>query len=355
MSWRANVRRVEPYVPGEQPGQKGIIKLNTNENPYPPPSAVTEAICQIRPEELRLYPDPDAGALRQALAVYHGLDKEQIFVGVGSDDVLALAFLTFFHSRKPVFFPDITYSFYDVWAKLYGICYETKPLREDFTIDPADYKGGSGGIVFPNPNAPTGLLMEADEVEEIVRANPDVVVIVDEAYIDFGGAEMSALKLIPRYDNLLVVRTFSKSRSLAGLRIGYALGSEALIGCLQDVKFSFNSYTMNLPSLRAGVASIQEDVYFRETLEKVIGTREWAKDELKKLGFECTDSRSNFLFVRHRQIPAAELFEGLRKSGIYVRYFNKPRIDEYLRISIGTQEEMEALVSCLQSRLTGQN
>ncbi len=355
MSWKANVRRVEPYIPGEQPGQKGIIKLNTNENPYPPPTAVTEAICRIRPEEYRLYPDPDAGALRQALAAYHGLGKGQVFVGVGSDDVLALAFLTFFQSGKPVFFPDITYSFYDVWANLYGICYETKPLREDFTIDPADYNGGSGGILFPNPNAPTGLLMELGEVEKIIRANPDVVVIVDEAYIDFGGEKESALSLLDGYDNLLVVRTFSKSRSLAGLRIGYALGSEALIGCLQDVKFSFNSYTMNLPSLRAGVASIQEDVYFRETLEKVIDTREWTKKELKKLGFECTDSRSNFLFARHKQIPAAELFEGLKKAGIYVRYFNRPRIDEYLRISIGTQEEMQALISCLQSRISGQN
>lgn len=266
MSWEANIRKADPYTPGEQPGIDGIIKLNTNENPYPPPPQVLAAIAGIRPEEYSLYPDPDAGVLRQSLASYHGVEKEQVFVGVGSDDVLALAFLTFFNSPQPILFPDITYSFYDVWANLYRIPFVTKPLRDDFTIDPADYMGNNGGIIFPNPNAPTGLLLEPGAVEEILRANPDAVVIVDEAYIDFCPTGKSVLPLIGDYENLLVVRTFSKSRSLAGLRIGYALGSKRLIGCLQNVKFSFNSYTMDLPSLRGGVASIHEDAYFRETL-----------------------------------------------------------------------------------------
>ena len=351
MSWEANVRRGVPYTPGEQPGERDVIKLNTNENPYPPPPGVIAAIQSIRAEQYRLYPDPDAGRLRQALADYHGLKKEQVFVGVGSDDVLALAFLTFFNSGRPVLFPDITYSFYDVWANLYGIPFEVRPLRQDLTIDPSAYMGGSGGIIFPNPNAPTGILTEPEDVESIVRANEDVVVIVDEAYIDFSGGNKSVVPLLARYDNLLVVRTFSKSRSLAGLRIGYALGGEKLIGCLQDVKFSFNSYTMNLPSLAAGEASIRDDVYFRKTLEKVIETREWTKQKLAELGFVCTDSQSNFLFVSHKRIPARELFAALKKAGIYVRYFPRPRIDNYLRISIGTQAQMEALTACLQEYL----
>ncbi|MCI8947732.1 MAG: histidinol-phosphate transaminase [Lachnospiraceae bacterium] len=349
MSWEANIRKADPYTPGEQPGIDGIIKLNTNENPYPPPPQVLAAIAGIRPEEYSLYPDPDAGVLRQSLASYHGVEKEQVFVGVGSDDVLALAFLTFFNSPQPILFPDITYSFYDVWANLYRIPFVTKPLRDDFTIDPADYMGNNGGIIFPNPNAPTGLLLEPGAVEEILRANPDAVVIVDEAYIDFCPTGKSVLPLIGDYENLLVVRTFSKSRSLAGLRIGYALGSKRLIGCLQNVKFSFNSYTMDLPSLRGGVASIHEDAYFRETLEKVIVTREWTKKELEKLGFVCTDSQSNFLFAHHAHIPAVELFAMLKEAGIYVRYFAKPRIEQYLRITVGTQAQMEALVDCLRS------
>lgn len=349
MSWEANIRKADPYTPGEQPGIDGIIKLNTNENPYPPPPQVLTAIAGIRPEEYSLYPDPDAGVLRQSLASYHGVEKEQVFVGVGSDDVLALAFLTFFNSPQPILFPDITYSFYDVWANLYRIPFVTKPLRDDFTIDPADYMGNNGGIIFPNPNAPTGLLLEPGAVEEILRANPDAVVIVDEAYIDFCPTGKSVLPLIGDYENLLVVRTFSKSRSLAGLRIGYALGSKRLIGCLQNVKFSFNSYTMDLPSLRGGVASIHEDAYFRETLEKVIVTREWTKKELEKLGFVCTDSQSNFLFAHHAHIPAVELFAMLKEAGIYVRYFAKPRIEQYLRITVGTQAQMEALVDCLRS------
>lgn len=346
MGWEENVRKVVPYTPGEQPGGGNIIKLNTNENPYPPPPGVLEAVRNLEAAQYALYPDPDAGALRQCLAEYYGLETERVFVGVGSDDVLALSFLTFFHSGRPVLFPDITYSFYDVWANLYGIPYRTVPLRADFTIDEKDYMCENGGIIFPNPNAPTGVLEPLDKIEAIVRANPNAVVIVDEAYIDFGGE--SALPLLDRYENLLLVRTFSKSRSLAGLRIGFALGSKKLIGYLQDVKFSFNSYTMNLPSLAAGVASIADEAYFREQLRKVEEVREWVKKELKAMGFSGTDSMSNFVFVTHPEIPAKELFLALREAGIYVRYFEKPRIDRYLRISIGTREQMHALLTFLK-------
>ena len=346
MEWEENVRKVVPYTPGEQPKCRNIIKLNTNENPYPPAPGVIEALQAVRPEEYSLYPDPDASVLRQSLADYHGLEKEQVFVGVGSDDVLAMSFLTFFNGEKPILFPDITYSFYDVWAELYRIPYITKPLREDFTIDPSDYEADCGGVIFPNPNAPTGVLESLDTVERIVSANQGAVVIVDEAYIDFGG--VSALPLLKKYDNLLVVRTFSKSRSMAGMRIGYALGNQKLIGYLNDVKFSFNSYTMNLPSLRCGAASIADEAYFREKLEKVIATREWTKGELKRLGFTFADSMSNFIFATHEQIPAKELFTALKEAGIYVRYFNKPRICEYLRISIGTDEEMRSLIAFLE-------
>ena len=346
MRWVDNVRKVVPYTPGEQPGDRDIIKLNTNENPYPPAPGVMEALREIRPEDYSLYPDPDASLLRQSLADYHGVSKEQVFVGVGSDDVLAIAFLTFFNGKEPILFPDITYSFYDVWAELYRIPYMTRPLREDFTIDPADYKADCGGVIFPNPNAPTGVLESLAVVEEIVSANPGVVVIVDEAYIDFGG--ISALPLLSNYENLLIVRTFSKSRSMAGMRIGYAVGNEKLIGYLNDVKFSFNSYTMNLPSLRCGAASIADEAYFQENLQKVIATREWTKGELSRLGFTFADSKSNFIFASHGKVPAKELFEALKEAGIYVRYFGKPRIDNYLRISVGTDESMRRLISFLE-------
>lgn len=349
MSWEENVRKVVPYTPGEQPDGGNKIKLNTNENPYPPAPGVAKALAEIAPEQYSLYPDPQAAALRESLAAYEGVDTKQVFVGVGSDDVLAMAFLTFFNSKKPILFPDITYSFYDVWADLYRIPYETKPLREDFTIAPSDYTGENGGVIFPNPNAPTGVLMPLTEVEQIVQANKDVVVIVDEAYIDFGG--ISALCLLPKYENLLIVRTFSKSRSMAGMRIGYAIGNEKLIAYLEDAKFSFNSYTMNLPSLRAGVASVEDDAYFREKVEAVIATREWTKEKLRRLGFTFPDSKSNFIFASHERVPAKELFLALREKEIYVRYFEKPRIDNYLRISIGTQEQMSTLIAFLEQYL----
>lgn len=346
MSWEANVRRVVPYTPGEQPKRRDIIKLNTNENPYPPAPEVVRILNEIEPAAYSLYPDPEAGNLRQVLADYHGLSKEQVFVGVGSDDVLSMAFLTFFNSDKPILFPDITYSFYSVWAELYRMPYVTKAVKEDFSIDPADYAVENGGVIFPNPNAPTGVLESLATVETILKANRDVVVILDEAYIDFGGE--SALSLLDDYDNLLVVRTFSKSRAMAGMRIGYAMGSKKMISYLSDAKFSFNSYTMNLPSLRTGVASVADDAYFKERLRMVIETREWTKAELSRLGFVFPDSKSNFVFAAHKTIPAKELFEELKGAGIYVRYFDKPRIHNYLRISIGTKEEMQKLVAFLE-------
>ena len=349
MSYDACVRKVKPYIPGEQPNQPGMIKLNTNECPYPPPSGVTEAIRQIESDELRLYPDPEAKTLVRALADYYRVRPEQVFVGVGSDDVLAMAFLTFFNSGKPVLFPDITYSFYDVWANLYRIPYERRSLDDDFRLVKEDYMCENGGIVIPNPNAPTGILESVDTFEEIVKANPDVVVIIDEAYIDFGGK--SCLPLVDRYDNVLVVQTFSKSRSMAGMRIGFAIGSERRIRYLNDVKFSFNSYTMNRAALAAGVRSIGEDACFRETVGKVIATRERAKVRLRELGFDFPDSYSNFIFATHREKRAADIFGQLKKRNIYVRYFELPRIDNYLRISIGTDEQMETVYRVLEEIL----
>ncbi|MDK2808182.1 MAG: histidinol-phosphate aminotransferase [Clostridiales bacterium] len=345
-SWKRNVREVEPYVPGEQPNIKGMIKLNTNENPYPPAPMVEEMEKKMDTNLFRLYPDPTADRLVSALASRYGLEKDQVFVGVGSDDVLALSFLTFFNAKEPILFPDITYSFYDVWANLYRIPFETPALDDNFKIRVSDYKKKNGGIVIANPNAPTSICEELSFIREILDCNRDVVVIVDEAYIDFGGE--SAVSLIPEYDNLLVVQTFSKSRSMAGMRIGYAMGNQALIGALLNVKYSFNSYTMNLPSILLGEQVIFDEAYFKETTDKIIKTREWTKLALSELGFTFPDSKTNFLFVTHPSILAGELFRMLREKNIFVRHFNKPRIDNYLRISIGTDQEMETLIKTLK-------
>lgn len=344
--WENNIRKVVPYVPGEQPNEQRMIKLNTNENPYPPAPGVMESLYAFDADRLRLYPDPEAKILVEALAKRYRLKTEQVFVGVGSDDVLAMAFLTFFHSDKPILFPDITYSFYDVWAELFRIPYETVPLDEHFRIRAADYEIPNGGVIFPNPNAPTGELESLETIEYILQHNQDVIVIVDEAYIDFGGK--SALSLLDKYENLLIVQTFSKSRALAGMRIGYAFGSQVLIKYLNDVKYSFNSYTMNQLTLTVGVAALQDEAYFRKIIHKIITTRERIKEELRKLGFVFGDSQSNFLFVTHPQIGAKELFEALKEEHIYVRYFSKPRIDNYLRITIGTDEEMDILLDFLR-------
>lgn len=345
-AWEKNVRKVIPYTPGEQPNRSNMIKLNTNENPYPPSPEVTKALREVDTDSFRKYPDPTAGVLVQALADYYNVSNHQVFVGVGSDDVLAMSFLTFFNSGKPILFPDITYSFYDVWADLFRIPYECPPLDEDFKIRTKDYLRECGGIVLPNPNAPTGLWKNLEELEEIIAANPEVIVIIDEAYIDFGGT--SALSLLPKYENLLVVQTFSKSRSLAGMRIGYAIGNERLIKYLNDAKYSFNSYTMNAAALAAGTAAIQDDTYFKETLQKIINTRERTKKELCRLGFSFPDSKSNFIFATHPKCSAEKLFEALKQADIYVRYFHKPRIDNYLRISIGTDAQMDELIRFLE-------
>lgn len=342
------IRKVEPYVPGEQPQQK-VIKLNTNENPYPPSPNVARVLKEMDTDRLRLYPDPAAEVLTEALAAYHGVENDQIFVGVGSDDVLSMCFLTFFNAEKPILFPDITYSFYKVWAQLYRIPYECPKLDPAFRLVKEDYYRENGGVIFPNPNAPTAIYEELDFVEDVITHNSDVIVIVDEAYIDFAGR--SAAELIDRYDNLIVVRTFSKSRSMAGMRIGYAISNPALIGYLNDVKYSFNSYTMNQTALACGVESVKDDAYFKESVEKIIETREWAKKELKEMGFDFPDSRANFIFVTHPKKDAKQLFEELKQKQIYVRYWGSSRIEQYLRITIGTRQEMEILLAALRECL----
>lgn len=348
-TWEENVRKVIPYTPGEQPNQPDMIKLNTNENPYPPAPGVEKALKEMDMDAMRLYPDPAAYDLVHAIAQMYSLKDEQVFVGVGSDDVLAMSFLTFFNSEKLVLFPDITYSFYDVWADLFKIPYERPALDENFHIKKEDYFRENGGVIFPNPNAPTGVEMQLEDVEEIIRHNQDVIVIVDEAYVDFGGK--SALPLIEKYDNLLVVQTFSKSRSLAGMRIGFACGNEKLIKYLNDVKYSFNSYTMDRTALAAGVAAVKDQAYFQETCNKIIETREWTKKELKALGFSFQDSVSNFIFAAHETCPAEKIFEALREKHIYVRYFPKGRTNNFLRITIGTQEEMQTFINVLKDYL----
>lgn len=345
MSWENNVRKVVPYTPGEQPKVTNLIKLNTNECPYPPAPAVEAALKEMNYEDMRLYPAPTADALVNAIANYYHVKPSQVFVGVGSDDVIAQAFLTFFNSDKPILFPDITYSFYDVWADVYKIPYEKQPLDDNFRIVKEDYMKENGGIIFPNPNAPTGILEDLSVIEEIVAANKNQVVMIDEAYVDFGGK--STLPLLEKYDNLLVIQTFSKSRAMAGMRIGFAIGNEKMIKYLNDVKFSINSYTMNRPSLILGPLAIEDDVYFQETTAKIVKTREWMKGELTKLGFSFPDSKSNFVFATHNKMPAKEIQTKLREKNIFVRYFALPRIDNYLRISVGTDEETKALIDAL--------
>ena len=348
-NWEENVRKVVPYVPGEQPKNNNVIKLNTNENPYPPSPLVAQAIKDYDAGLLRKYPDPASSALVDELAKTYSLKAENIFAGIGSDDVLSLAFLTFFNSGKPVIFPDITYSFYDVWADLYRIPYQTKALDKDFNIIKEDYLCDNGGVVIANPNAPTGVELPLDIIEEIVSYNKDRVVIVDEAYVDFGAH--SALPLIDKYDNLLVVQTFSKSRALAGIRIGMAFGQKKIIDYLKDVKFSFNSYTLNPLTIAVGAAALKDDAYFKDITAKTIATRERMKKELKRLGFSFADSKTNFVFATHEKLPAEEIFKYLKENNIYVRYWNKPRINNHLRISVGTDEEAKILINALEELL----
>lgn len=306
-----------------------------------------EILRTMNADRLRLYSDPTASVLVDALAKQYQVDPEQIFVGVGSDDVISLCFLTFFNSKKPILFPDITYSFYKVWAELYRIPYECPKVDETFRIRREDYYRENGGIIFPNPNAPTAIYENLEFVENILTYNPDVIVIVDEAYIDFAGE--SAISLIDKYENLIVIQTFSKARSMAGMRIGYAISNKKLIRYLSDVKYSFNSYTMNQTSLLCGVESVRDQEYFEENLRKLKETREWTKQQLTELGFTYTGADANFIFVTHPVYDAKQLFEALKKEGIYVRFWGSERIEQYLRITIGTQDEMEVLVSFLKN------
>lgn len=341
-SWKDNLRKIDPYVPGEQPNLEGMIKLNTNENPYPPSPAVEKAIKEFDLDTLRLYPDPNSELLINAIAKRYEVEKDQVFVGVGSDDVLAIAFMTFFNSSKPILFPDITYSFYDVWAELFSIPYERPALDDDFNIKADDYYRENGGVVIANPNAPTGIKQSEEMLRDIIEHNKDVVVIIDEAYVDFSGE--SALKLTKEYDNVLIVQTYSKSRSLAGMRIGYAMGNPELIKAMNDVRFSYNSYPMTRLSVALGVAAIEDEAYFQKTKQMIIDTREWTKKKLTELGFTFGDSMTNFIFATHKSVDANEIFAKLREKKIFVRHFSTPRIDNYLRISIGTQKEMERLI-----------
>lgn len=344
--WEKNIRTVEPYVPGEQPMVANMVKINTNENPYPPAPGVQRILRELNADSLRLYPDPTVKLLIEELAHFYNLDKSKVFVGVGSDDVLAMAFMTFFNSDKAVLFPDITYSFYPVWCELFHIPYETPLLDDNLRIIKEDYYKENGGIIIANPNAPTAFYEDLSVIEDIIKHNQESVVIIDEAYIDFAGR--SALELINKYENLLVVQTFSKSRSMAGMRIGYAMGNPALIKSLNDVKYSFNSYTMNETAILAGVEAVKDEDYFNEQIKKIITTRTRAEETFKTLGFSFPISGANFLFVTHERIQAKKLFIALRENNIFVRYFNLPRINNYLRISIGTDDEMERLFTFLR-------
>ncbi|MGN0373950.1 MAG: histidinol-phosphate transaminase [Butyrivibrio sp.] len=348
--WENNIRKVTPYVPGEQPTDTDVIKLNTNENPYPPSSLVTETAAAMDMNPLRLYPDPGASKLVNALSAEHGVKSTQIFPGVGSDDVLSMIFLTFFNSGKPVLFPDITYSFYKVWADVYRIPYETPALDENFRIKAEDYYRENGGVVIANPNAPTSICENLDFIEDILNHNRDVIVVIDEAYVDFGG--QSAIPLLEKYDNLIVVRTFSKSRSLAGLRVGYAVAGERIIQALNDVKYSINSYTLNRHAIELGTAAVLSREYYENITAKVVATRERTVEELNRLGFKCLPSSANFIFAKHGKKSAREIFSALKETGIYVRYFDAPRINEYLRITIGTDEDMNKVLDFLHKLLS---
>lgn len=340
--WSEVVKTISPYVPGEQPQDKQYIKLNTNENPYPPSPKVLEAIREEVGSDLRLYPDPVCHRLVRSISDFFDVEEDQVFVGNGSDEVLAFAFLAYFNQGDTILYPDITYSFYPVYSNMFQIDYDRIPLNDQFDIVLEDYKRTNDGIIIANPNAPTGKLLPLSDIMKILDWNPGQVVIVDEAYVDFGG--QSAVSLIDEYDNLLVVQTTSKSRSLAGMRIGYALGHRDLIDGLNRVKNSINSYTMDRLALAAGAAAMDDKAYFDETRQKIIKTREWVTEELRGLGFDVVDSASNFVFASPVSMKAEDLFIKLKEAGLLVRYFNKPRISEYLRISIGTDDEMKAFV-----------
>lgn len=347
--WSELANKLTPYVPGEQPKGVKLVKLNTNESPYGPAPGVLDAIAATRGEDLRRYPDPDSSELRAAYALREGLEPHQVFLGNGSDEVLAHTFQALLKHARPLLFPDISYSFYPVWCELYEMQYQAMPLTSDFRVDVDSYQVDNGGILIPNPNAPTGVLLTLNEIKRLLQNNPDSVVVIDEAYIDFGGE--SATALIPQFDNLLVVQTVSKSRSMAGMRVGVAFGSSELIEGLVRVKDSFNSYPMDVVAQQATLASLEDEQWLQDSCQKVIDTRQRVSAGLQKLGFEVLPSAANFVFTKHPQRAAQSLFVALRERGIIVRYFNKPRISEFLRISIGTDADMDALLAALEDIL----
>lgn len=347
--WTKNLRDIEPYVPGEQSKDKDIVKINANENPYPPSPKAVEALKAFNTDSLRFYPPADAYELKAALAEFYGVDVENVFLGNGSDDVIALSFQAFFNSDLPIVYPDITYSFYPVWCRLLGIEYKNYPLDENFRINIEDYKEPNGGVVIPNPNAPTSLGEGKAFVEKLMEYNQDSIVIIDEAYVDFGG--VSSVELTKKYENLLVTGTFSKSRSLAGMRIGFAIGSKTLISVLEAVKNSYNSYTIDSLSIAMGTASVKDNDYFNSTIEKIIATRTRVTNELRNLGFEVLDSSTNFIMATHNKYSMKEMFEYLKTKKVFIRYFSLPRIEKYVRITIGTDDEMNVFLREVKSFL----
>ncbi|MBA5850575.1 histidinol-phosphate transaminase [Clostridium sp. cel8] len=347
--WSRVTKNVEPYVCGEQPKDKKYIKLNTNENPYPPSQKVLNAIKNAANSDLRLYPDPNCDKLRKTIANYYNLNEDQVFIGNGSDEVLAMSFLAFFDNSETILFPDISYSFYPVYANLYNIKYKNIKLNEDFSIPVEKFLGENGGIVLPNPNAPTGICLDRQSIKNILEKNSDKVVIIDEAYIDFGGD--SVVSLIKNYKNLLVIQTLSKSRCLAGVRVGFALGNTELIEGLNRIKNSFNSYTVDRIASEAAVAAIEDEDYFKKCTKRIIDTRESTVKKLENIGFKVIPSKANFIFITHPKYSAKDIFLSLRKKGVLVRYFNKERIDNYLRVSIGSEEEMEIFIKRLEEVL----
>lgn len=347
--WKKNLRDIEPYVPGEQSKEKDIVKLNANENPYPPSPAVVKAIKNFNTNSLRLYPEASSMKLKKAIAKFYKVRPSNVFVGNGSDDVLALSFQAFFNSDKPIVYPDITYSFYPVWCSLFNIKYKNYPLGDDFKINVDDYKEENGGVVIPNPNAPTSIGESEKFVRQLMEYNQDSVVIIDEAYCDFGG--ISSVPLISEYENLLVTGTFSKSRSLAGLRVGFAIGSEALISTLEAVKNSYNSYTVDMLSLEAGTAAMEDTEYFYKTVDMIIKTRTRLTKEMRALGFDIIDSSTNFIMATHNDYNMKDMFEYLKSKNIFIRYFNQPRINKYVRITVGTDEETDKLLAGIKEFL----
>lgn len=349
--WSQRIQSLVPYTPGEQPKDQVFIKLNTNENPYPPSPKVLQAIASATDERLRLYPDPEATQLKEAIARYHGLSPDQVFCGNGSDEVLGLCFYAFFTPGQKVIFPDITYSFYPVYTQLFHLDYEEIPLNEDFSLPVDRFLGGNGGAVICNPNAPTGKALPLSDIRRILEANPDVVVLVDEAYADFGA--QSAVSLLKEYPNLVTIHTMSKAYSLAGMRLGYALGSPDLIAGVNCVKNSFNSYPIDRLALAAGIAAIEDVDYFDQTRQRVMATREKTVRTLTDMGFQVLDSCANFIFISHPNCSGKDLQQGLRDRGVLVRRFDKPRIRDFLRVSIGTDQEMEAMCGACQDILKG--